>query len=268
MKKSRKWLFFGAIILFVSLFVFFYNESPRKEMEESPPVVETIQTALPNDMESAQTSDVLVISEKAVNKTQDVVNIAEQQQKEQVTGEKKENVENQIVEKKIVEKKNEEIEKEDAENPPLQIQIAETKEGEKQNFCTLSISCKTILSNMNSLDSAKCSIIPTNGVIFPESKIEFHEGESVFDVLQRSMKNAGIHLEFTNTPIYRSVYIEGIANIYEYDCGELSGWMYSVNDAFPKMGCSSYILKNGDKIEWFYTCDLGKDVGNPKVVGD
>ena len=57
------------------------------------------------------------------------------------------------------------------------------------------------------------------------------------------------------------IQIEGIANLYEFDCGELSGWMYKVNDWFPNYGCSRYELKDGDKVEWVYTCDLGKDVG-------
>ena len=68
-------------------------------------------------------------------------------------------------------------------------------------------------------------------------------------------------MEFVNTPIYGSVYVEGIGNLYEFDAGELSGWMYRVNGEFPNFGCSKYILKNGDKVEFVYTCDLGKDVG-------
>ena len=61
--------------------------------------------------------------------------------------------------------------------------------------------------------------------------------------------------------MYNSAYIEGINNLYEFDCGELSGWMYKVNGWFPNYGCSRYQLKEGDVIEWVYTCDLGVDVG-------
>ena len=68
-------------------------------------------------------------------------------------------------------------------------------------------------------------------------------------------------LEFENTPIYNSAYIEGIGNLYEFDCGELSGWMYQVNGWFPNYGCSRYQLKEGDQVQWVYTCDLGADVG-------
>lgn len=44
--------------------------------------------------------------------------------------------------------------------------------------------------------------------------------------------------------------------------GPLSGWMYKVNGEFPGYGSSKYKLSNGDVIEWVYTCDLGRDVGN------
>ena len=60
---------------------------------------------------------------------------------------------------------------------------------------------------------------------------------------------------------YGSVYVQGINNLYEFSCGELSGWMYRVNGVFPNYGCSKYVLKDGDVVEWVYTCDLGRDVG-------
>jgi len=56
------------------------------------------------------------------------------------------------------------------------------------------------------------------------------------------------------------VYISGINHIYEFDYGELSGWMYRVNGGTPSVGCGSYILSDGDKIEWLYTCELGEDL--------
>ena len=60
---------------------------------------------------------------------------------------------------------------------------------------------------------------------------------------------------------YGSVYIRGINYLYEFSCGPLSGWMYKVNGEYPNYGCSKYKLKDGDVIEWVYTCDLGQDVG-------
>ena len=55
-------------------------------------------------------------------------------------------------------------------------------------------------------------------------------------------------------------YIEGISYLYEYDCGDLSGWMYRVNGEIPSVGCGEYRLRDGDCVEWLYTCDLGNDL--------
>lgn len=93
-------------------------------------------------------------------------------------------------------------------------------------------------------------------------EVEFTEGESVHDVLQRVCKDAGIQMESSFTPAYNSAYVEGINNLYEFDCGQLSGWMYNVNGWFPNYGCSKYTVQDGDVINWVYTCNLGKDVGD------
>lgn len=126
--------------------------------------------------------------------------------------------------------------------------------------CTISISCSTILDNMDKLDSAKKSFVPSSGWILKKTTVTFEEGESVHDVLKRVCKNKGIHMESSYTPIYDSAYIEGINQIYEFDCGSESGWMYKVNGWFPNYGCSQYKVSDGDNIAWVYTCDLGTDV--------
>jgi hypothetical protein len=127
--------------------------------------------------------------------------------------------------------------------------------------CTLSVRCDTILDNMKYLDKEKVELVPEDGIIFPQTEVTFYKGESVFNILLREMKKNRIQMEFENTPMYNSAYIEGINNLYEFDCGELSGWMYKVNGWFPNYGCSRYQLKEGDVVEWVYTCNLGVDVG-------
>lgn len=134
--------------------------------------------------------------------------------------------------------------------------------------CTFSISCAAVLDNMDKLDKSKREIIPDDGWILEPVTVTFNEGESVFDVLKQVCKDNKIQLEFSFTPIYNSSYIEGINNLYEFDCGSLSGWMYEVNDWFPNYGCSRYEVKNGDVIEWQYTCDLGGVIGGYYSVGE
>lgn len=132
---------------------------------------------------------------------------------------------------------------------------------DKTMTVTLSVTCKTILNNMEIFNKDKLEVLPEDGIIYPAQKVICYEGESVFDVLLREMQENEIHMEFEMTPIYNSHYIAGINNIYEFDCGELSGWMYKVNDWFPNYGVSRYQLQDGDIIELIYTCDVGRDIG-------
>ena len=147
-----------------------------------------------------------------------------------------------------------------ADKPQLvEPQKAEVEDTEMH--CTISISCATLLENTELLDSAKIELIPSDGWVLKPMEVVFHEGENVFHVLQRVCKQQKIHLEFMDVPLYNSAYIEGIHNLYEFDAGDLSGWMYQVNGWFPNYGCSRYQLQDGDVIQWVYTCDLGNDVG-------
>ena len=135
----------------------------------------------------------------------------------------------------------------------------------KTYTCTFSIECSTILNNLDMLDPEKLEMVPSGGVILAKTTVTFYEGESVFDVLQLVCQQYGIHMESSWTPIYNSAYIEGIHNLYEFDCGSLSGWMYRVNGWYPNYGCSRYQLQDGDTVEWRYTCDLGNDVGGKNL---
>lgn len=127
--------------------------------------------------------------------------------------------------------------------------------------CRLSVRCDTILNNMDKVKEEKKQIIPKDGIIYPEKEVEFFENETAFNVLLREMKQNHIHFEFEKTPAYNSMYVEGIGNIYEFDAGELSGWLYKVNGNFLSYSLSKYPVKNGDRIEIIYTCNMGSDVG-------
>ena len=141
-------------------------------------------------------------------------------------------------------------------------QIPVSEEGkEKANTCLISVSCDTILKRPELLAEEKRELLPTDGKILDVREVTFEEDESAFDILLRVLKEEKIHIEFMETPLYDSVYIEGIGNIYEMDCGKLSGWMYKVNGNFLQVSSSAYQPQSGDEIEWVYTCDAGKDIG-------
>lgn len=136
----------------------------------------------------------------------------------------------------------------------------ETIEEKNTLICSLTVKCDTILNNMEKLAPEKVHLLPENGIILPVIELEFSKGDTVFDVLERELKKQKIHFEFSKVSMYDSSYIEGIGNLYEFDCGNLSGWIYRVNGKTPSVGCSQYQLKNGDKIEFLYTCNMGRDL--------
>ncbi|MDD7601608.1 MAG: DUF4430 domain-containing protein [Firmicutes bacterium] len=132
---------------------------------------------------------------------------------------------------------------------------------------TISISCATLASDMSKLENpAIRDYIPEDGWILKTVSYAGTTENTVFDVLNTVCRNNDIQLEFSYTPLYESNYIEGINYLYEFDGGNQSGWMYKVNGWFPNYGCSSYYLSDGDVIEWVYTCDLGKDVGDNSMA--
>ena len=132
---------------------------------------------------------------------------------------------------------------------------------------TLEIRCDTLSSDMSKLENPAIEeYIPKDGTILAKTTYNGTTENTVFDVLNTLCRNNDIQLDFCYTPLYFFYYIEGINYLYEFDGGNLSGWMYKVNDWFPNYGCSSYYLSDGDVIEWVYTCDLGKDVGDNSMA--
>lgn len=137
-----------------------------------------------------------------------------------------------------------------------------TEPTEEKLSCAITIRCDSILNNWADLEPGKAEFVPEDGVILYPVTVYYEEGETVFDVLNRVCSQLNIQIEYSYTPLYESYYIEGINHLYEFDCGEQSGWMYKVNGWFPNYGCSSYHPEDGDVIEWIYTCKgLGADVG-------
>jgi hypothetical protein len=135
-----------------------------------------------------------------------------------------------------------------------------TPEKDPQLTCTLLISCQTVLDKMDQLKPGVAELIPASGVFYERKTVSFQEGETVYDVLKRETRSSGVLLDAQYTPAFGTAYIRGIGGLYEKDCGDTSGWIYHVNGADPGTGCSSYRLKEGDSVEWIYTCTLGADL--------
>ncbi|MCS1381618.1 S-layer homology domain-containing protein [Lysinibacillus sphaericus] len=101
--------------------------------------------------------------------------------------------------------------------------------------------------------------ISSSEVPLKSTSTKLFAGETAFDVLKRVTSENSVALSYRQTEY--GTYIDGIAGVYEFDRGPLSGWMYRVNGQYPSYSAALYTLSPGDSVEWLYTTDLGKDVG-------
>ncbi len=117
---------------------------------------------------------------------------------------------------------------------------------------TVTIRCGTIAGAQDS------PYIPADGVILDTVELPLAEGDSAYDLLTEAARKYSIHLESEGAPGLS--YISGINYIYEFQYGELSGWMFRVNGELPSVGCAAYYPEDGDRIEWLYSLDMGNDI--------
>ena len=145
------------------------------------------------------------------------------------------------------------------ETPQAQPETPSSQEpSSSANTVTMTIRCDTAVANGMHLESKWAGIVPASGVILDTTTFEIKDGDTVLDVLLQARDRYKLHVEYSGTQ--SGAYVEGINNLYEFDGGRWSGWMYCVNDWYPNYGCGVYYLKAGDVIEWNYTCDLGLDL--------
>ena len=102
---------------------------------------------------------------------------------------------------------------------------------------TLSIRCDTIVGKSDA------AYIPADGVILPVTAFSLAEGETVFDILTEAARTYRIQVDSSGSLSGASqlVYISGINYLYEFDFGDLSGWVYHVNGTAPSVGCGEYV---------------------------
>ncbi len=127
------------------------------------------------------------------------------------------------------------------------------------------IDCSTILDHPDQIPQEwlDSGMIPADGILLEKDGLTVHDGESVFDLLLEAASAEKIPVEYGGGPAgLAPVYIRSIGGIREFSFGPLSGWMFRVNGTFAGSDSSAVKLQAGDSVEWVFTCDLGRDVGN------
>lgn len=276
-KKNKKKLIIGASIVAILVFAFWYGgDAPGlKGWSVKEKAAEEQQAENPKGTESAEVNTQKEPGEKTDSETEKG---SDKQAPENPDKPEENEGKKETKEDKQTSEPQQEIDPETGkdkyntdpvpEGKPIPVEPEDQKKTAKTCYCTFSISCASILDNMEYCAEEKRQCVPDDGWIFETRTVAFTEGENVYDVLSRVCRDNGIHMEASFTPMYNSVYIEGINNLYEFDAGEYSGWMYKVNGWFPNYGASRYVLKDGDVCEWIYTCNLGYDIGGGYAMGE
>lgn len=110
------------------------------------------------------------------------------------------------------------------------------------------------------------------GTILAGTKVPFKKGETIAQVTLRLLDHKKIGYSYTGSPT-SNFYLQAIKNFEvnnteyasmgEFDAGQGSGWMITWNKVFINRGASDFKVSNGDTIRWQYTCQYGKDIGDP-----
>lgn len=91
------------------------------------------------------------------------------------------------------------------------------------------------------------------GVILEETEIRWEKGDTVLDVLKRATKQFDIQMEYRGSGAF--AYVEGIDNLYEFDHGPHSGWVFTVNGNEVMRSAGKFVLQAGDRVEWRYVLE-------------
>lgn len=121
------------------------------------------------------------------------------------------------------------------------------------NICYMTIECKSILDNTDKLKAGHNKYVPADGYILNSFEYEYNDGDTAYTVLDEVCKINNIKLTAKST-MY-GTYVSGINNIDEFDCGNQSGWLYSVNNEFPPKSCDNYEISDNDSIVFSYICN-------------
>ena len=118
--------------------------------------------------------------------------------------------------------------------------------------CTITVECKNIHKHMSQLKSGHERFVPNDGYIIHAESHTVNRGNTAYDVLKLACNAHGIRLTAKSTSY--GVYVVGINNLDEKDCGSASGWMYKVNGTAPMTSCGKYKMDSGDNLVFYYVC--------------
>ena len=235
--RTKRYVILFVLISFISIFsIGIYNSASTSKKH---PQVETVSVVNKSKKKNSKNKKQ---KEKSV-KTNDVSNTTNEVKNENNTNETNTNVNN-------------------GENKQESSQKNKSSSKKSNNTLSQNNNTPTAESNNNQVnqnpESPKKYInIQVKGVnsTWISKQINFDNSITAYDALKIACCDIGKEVHEKNSS-YGGVYIEGIGDLYERDYGGTSGWKYKVNGTCPSVACSSYTLKEGDTLVWYYAMSI------------
>ena len=77
--------------------------------------------------------------------------------------------------------------------------------------------------------------------------VTLDEGATAYDALMAT----GLSVNVTESSF--GSFVSAVEGLAGGDHGDMSGWMYEVNDVEAQVAASEYVLSEGDSVRWYYT---------------
>ena len=107
-------------------------------------------------------------------------------------------------------------------------------------------------------DTVTVSIKGVNGYWLKDKEVPLRDKDKNYWALKDAAASASIEVVGAENGYVKAMVRNG-QSLAEFDYGRNSGWLYKVNNTLPEVGLLQYTVKNGDKIEWYYTKDWTTD---------
>lgn len=97
-----------------------------------------------------------------------------------------------------------------------------------------------------------------------KTTVEVPESSTVYDVFTKILDEKGYQYIGAEDNYVSYIITPDGVSLGEFDNGDRSGWMYTVNGKHPGVGLTAYTLEDGDDIVWHYTDDYNIEEGSEK----
>ena len=151
----------------------------------------------------------------------------------------------------------------------LSVQVAvKQKESGNPKKDTLTVSF-TLLGDSKHGENKQTHTLSGGGLqTWMSGSYEVRINSTVWDLMQQVQKNANGKVKFLARDSQYGTYVYGVTydgiTLSEFDNGNLSGWMYTLNGKHPEVGVAAQFLNDKDAVVFHYTDDYTKEEGSEK----